>query len=700
MSTPEETFVEESLDLLVSLESALLELEEQPDDKESVDQAFRAMHTIKGSGAMFGFDKLSAFTHHLENAFDLVRNNELEISKDLINIALKAGDHIKNLLDEVDPSPGLEVDGEILIKQLHNLFPASEVLEDSKPQPQQNTIKQEQEGPQTTYRLRLTPSLDAMVLGMDPLVILREVSALGSCHINTLEAEVPSLKDLNPENCYFIWDLVLTTTQDKNAIEDVFIFIQDDWTITIEAIDQDSYWSGVQKVKPVGEILLERGDVSAEQIEEVLSQQKRTGEMLTEIANVSPEKIKTALQEQKVLRKANKKRKAKDASSNVKVPSEKLDILMDLVGELVIAHARLNRTSDNLVDTELTSVAEEIERLTTELRDNTLGLRMLPIGTTFARFRRLVRDLSNDLDKEIELVTEGAETELDKTVIDSLGDPMVHLIRNSLDHGIEKPDDREAAGKPRTGIVHLSAVHSESHVLIKIKDDGAGLDAEAIYQKAIERGIYSEDSRPTDQELYNLIFDAGFSTAKKVTSVSGRGVGMDVVRRSIETLRGKVTIDSERGIGSTITITLPLTLAIIEGLLVKVGEERYVIPLSLVEECIEIQQSKIQHQNENQLIEVRGELVPYLRLREWFSETGEVPDIEQIVITRIGETRFGFTVDEVIGQHQTVIKALGKLYESVKGMSGATILGDGAVALILDVPKLIESLENNDVFIH
>ncbi len=700
MNSPEDTFREEATELLTDLEAALLELEDRPDDAESVDRVFRAMHTIKGAGAMFGFDKLSAFTHHLENAFDQVRSGDLVVTKELITVVLGSSDHIRTLLDEVDPAPGLEVEGEALLQQLGNLLPTSTVEAAAEIQVNPKERKKSGKALDATHRIRFTPAVDALANGMDPLPILRELSALGPCHITTLTGEVPTITELDAESCQLAWDLILTTDQGRNAIDDAFIFVQDDWTISIEAIDQDGHWSDTLDEKPVGEILVERGDATPEQIEQALSHQKRTGEILSEEVKVPPEKVKAALAEQQGVRKAHKERKAKEGAANVKVPAEKLDTLMDLVGELVIAQARLNQSADTLLNAELTAVAEEVERLTTDLRDNTLGLRMLPIGTTFARFRRLVRDLSNELGKEIELVTEGAETELDKTVIDRLGDPLVHLIRNSIDHGIEQPEVRKAAGKPPTGTVHLSAVHSESQVVIKIRDDGAGLNAEAIRAKAIERGILTEESNPTSIELYNLVFDAGFSTAKTVTNVSGRGVGMDVVKRSIESLRGKVWIDSKPGKGSTVTVELPLTLAIIEGLLVQVGEERYVMPLSLVEECIELTTADAEPGRGNRLIEVRGELVPYLRLREWFAQAGKRPPIEQIVVTRIGDTRFGFTVDQVIGQHQTVIKALGKLYEGVKGLSGATILGDGTVALILDVPKLVLDPGDNTATLH
>jgi len=332
-----------------------------------------------------------------------------------------------------------------------------------------------------------------------------------------------------------------------------------------------------------------------------------------------------------------------------------------------------------------------MDRLAAELRDSTLSIRMVPIGTTFSRFNRLVRDLSADLGKEIDLQTEGAETELDKTVIERLGDPLIHLIRNSCDHGIESPEVREAAGKPRRGLVRLTAYHTGPNVFIEIHDDGAGLDANAIHSKAVERGLLAPEATPSHQDLFNLIFQPGFSTAKTLSNVSGRGVGMDVVKRSIDALRGSVEVQSTKGQGTTIRLRLPLTLAIIEGLMVTVGETRYVLPMSLVEECVELAREDVERSHGNNLATVRSELVPYLRLREWFSVPGEQPAIEQIVIVSVEGVRFGLVVDSVVGQHQTVIKTLGKMYRHTEGLSGATILGDGTVALIVDVSSLIKA---------
>jgi two-component system chemotaxis sensor kinase CheA len=342
-------------------------------------------------------------------------------------------------------------------------------------------------------------------------------------------------------------------------------------------------------------------------------------------------------------------------------------------------------------------IAEEVERLSAELRDVAMGIRMLPIGTTFAKFKRLVRDLSAELGKDISFITEGEETELDKTVIDKLSDPLVHLIRNSIDHGIESPEVRKGEGKAAQGTIHLSAEHSGAYVLISVRDDGAGLDTQAIRNKAIEKGLISAEATLSDKETFELILSPGFSTAKNVTSVSGRGVGMDVVRSSIESFGGTVEITSTKGKGSTITLKLPLTLAIIDGLRVNIAGECFVIPLGAVVECVDLTQTDITHAHGRHLIKVREEIIPYIYLREFFGTRGKRPDIEQVVISDLGGKRVGFVVDKVIGQHQTVIKNLGHLFKAIDGISGATILGDGSVALILDIHKLIHQVETSEL---
>ena len=360
---------------------------------------------------------------------------------------------------------------------------------------------------------------------------------------------------------------------------------------------------------------------------------------------------------------------------------------------MVTVQAHLSQVSLAANDPIFIAISEEVERLINELRDTALNIRMLPIGSTFSKFKRLVRDLSQGLSKEIELETFGAETELDKTVIEKLNDPLVHILRNSIDHGIETPDIRIAAGKPSTGIVCLGAVHSGDSVLITIKDDGAGLNRDAIRAKGIERGLLTATAEASDKEIFALIFAPGFSTASVVSNVSGRGVGMDVVKRGIQDLRGSIEVDSVQGKGTTIILKIPLTLAIIASLLVKIGDSHFVLPLATVEECVELTREDVKNAHGRNLAIVRGNLTPYISLREQFDIRGERPDIEQIVIVSVNGIRIGFVVDFVVGEHQTVIKPLGRLYQNIKGVSGATILGDGSVALILDPGVLTQCAE-------
>jgi two-component system chemotaxis sensor kinase CheA len=364
-----------------------------------------------------------------------------------------------------------------------------------------------------------------------------------------------------------------------------------------------------------------------------------------------------------------------------------------MVGELVTVQSRLSQLSARFNDLSLIQVAEEVERLTAELRDNTMSIRMLPIGATFSRFERLVRDLSTDLGKEITLITEGAETELDKTVIEKLNDPLIHLIRNSIDHGIEKPEVRTAFGKPAWGTVHLSAEHSGANVFIRIKDDGAGLDPDIIRAKAVEKGLIAPDAMLSEKEIFSLTLMPGFSTATTITNVSGRGVGMDVVKKSIDALQGSIEIVSKKGVGTTITLKLPLTMAIIDGLLVQIEDVLYIMPLAAIEECVELTREDVARAHGKHMASIRGEIVPYIRLREMFAHEGTSPDIEQIVTARIDGNRVGFVVDQVVGQHQTVIKSMSRMYRNIEHISGATILGDGNVALILDLGKLAQQAE-------
>jgi two-component system chemotaxis sensor kinase CheA len=687
-------FREEAAERLAELEATLLELEESPADVELIGRAFRAMHTIKGSGAMFGFDDIAAFTHQLETVFDNVRNGKLAITPALIGLSLRSKDVIRAMLDGAGATVAAErealVQGLKAFSSNDTAAPAA-AAPASAPLPAAPAEAPAPAGGQT-FRVRFRPPKDLLQDGTTPLPLLDELRGLGRCEVVGHRDAVPALAELEPEACYLWWDAILTTDKGEDAIRDVFIFVEGRGELRIEKIDDGA--SGEAAYKKLGEILLERRDLTALQLHEALAAQKNIGDMLVSRGALPPDAVQAAVVEQQVVREARQKREGarpSDEASSIRVPAEKLDLLVDLVGELVIAQARLGAIAVSREDTEISAVAEVLERLSASLRDSTLNIRMVPIGTTFSRFKRLVRDLSSELGKEIELVTDGAETELDKTVIDRLGDPLVHLIRNSCDHGIETAEERARAGKPVRSTVKLSAYQSGPSVVVEIKDDGKGLDSAAIRAKALQRGLIEADARLSETELFNLIFLPGFSTAKSVSNLSGRGVGLDVVKRSIDALRGSVELESKPGQGVTVRLKLPLTLAIIEGLLVAVGDARYVLPMSLVEECVELTAEDVENSHGNQLAAVRGELVPYVRLRDWFGVEGARPPIEQIAIAHAGGQRFGVVIDHVIGQHQTVIKTLGSVYRDVKGLSGATILGNGAVALIIDLPTVMQS---------
>lgn len=634
MDQYQQAFQEEARELLAELEAALLELDQNREDREVVGRAFRALHTIKGSGAMFGFDAIASFTHHLENAFDQLRNGRLAVTGDLIRLALAAGDQIKSMLDAAAGATAADPgrSEEILAAVEKLTGPAA--TGNSVPAPQATVAA---EGVPHEWRVHFRPAPDALLQGTNPLLLLAELRSLGDLQTKVDTAEVPLLSELDPERCYLGWDVVLKTTASRETIRDVFIFIEDEAELHIES--------------------------SAEAAPALRK---------SAAAAVSP-------------------KAAGPATNSIRVSADKLDQLVNLVGELVTVQARLNEASVRLNDTDLSEVAQAVERLTSELRENSMSVRMLPLRTTFERFRRLVHDLGAELGKEVDLEVEGADTELDKTVIDQLNDPLVHLIRNSMDHGLEPPAERLAAGKPARAVLHLSALHSGAHVLIRVQDDGRGLDAEAVRARAVEQHLIDPAARLTEPEIFSLILAPGFSTARQITDVSGRGVGMDVVRRSVEALHGSIELASVPGAGLTVTLRLPLTLAIIDGLLVRVGRAYFILPLANSLECVELTAQDVRLARGNHVANVRGEIIPYVRLSEYFRADTPRGEREQIMVVETEYGRYGFVVDEVLGDHQTVIKNLGKLYRHVQVVSGATILGDGTVALILDPDRLVQS---------
>ena len=696
-----ETFREEAEELLSGLEGILLELETKPGDPELLNAAFRAVHTIKGSAGMFGFEAIGRFAHDLENIMDRIRSGSLSMTKDFADLALSCRDHIRTLLaaDE-DPGPAIQERTGQLVEALRayaakgSRADGGESEAPSEGRADALTDNPDAGGEETVWRLSFKPGQGVFRSGTKVLRLLEELSELGDCACFPHTENIPELEKLDPEACLTSWDAIIASGKGPDAIKDVFIFIESESEIALEKIEEAAILQEREEPKKLGEILLDRGIVTRAAIDEALRSQRRLGEVLIEKKLVSKEQVESALVEQEHLKRVQE-RQVDTGAASIRVASEKLDQLVDLVGELVTLQARLSQTALGIQDPGLTGISEMFDRLISQLRDNTMSIRMLPIGSTFNKFRRVVRDLSLELGKDAELATEGAETELDKTVIEKLGDPLVHIIRNSLDHGIERPADRLAAGKPRSGTIRLSAMHSGAYVLIQVADDGAGLDRAAIKAKALERGIISLGADLPDQEIDQLIFAPGFSTAKTVTKVSGRGVGMDVVKREIDSLGGTVLLKSERGHGTTMTLKIPLTLAIIEGLLVKVADEFYVVPLSSVDGCIEIRSDEVVERDGKRIITYRGELLPFVPLRTWFDSPGEAPAISQIVIVNALDSRIGFVVDQVIGDYQTVVKPLGRLYRNVRGLSGATILGDGTVALILDVNRLSQAVKRD-----
>ncbi len=697
-------FIEEARDLISELENSLIELESESHNKELIDRIFRALHTIKGTSSMFGYNAITSLTHEAETMYDMVRNGNLRVTSGLINLTLMVIDGIKMLLESNEKN--VEIEKTTLDKILLSIkvFISQNALQQVIDTEKKNfTLKtshhyeesSESKEKEITYRIRFKPNRDIFYKGINPLSLLKEVREMGKCIVIAHTDSIPEIDTIDPEACYTYWDIILTTTKEINAIKDVFIFVEGDCELTIDIISED-YEHDEVAYKRLGEILIDRGDITAEDLEKVIGKRKRIGEMLIEEGIVESTKVASAIAEQLEAKEVLQRKQKMELLSSIRIPSERLDRFVNLVGELVTVQARLSQASAMRNDPELLIIAEEIARLTEELRDSTMSIRLLPISTIFSKFRRLVRDLSRELGKEVKLLTEGGETELDKTIIERLNDPLVHLIRNCIDHGIEPPKLRKHLGKPQQGVIRLSALHVGHEVLIQIIDDGAGLDVEAIRLNAIEKGLISRNEQLSEKDIFSLVFMPGFSTAKNVTDISGRGVGLDIVKKVVESLRGSLGIYSQKGIGTTITIKLPLTLLIIEGLLIKIGEENFVIPLNYVEECIELTKNVIALAHGRNIIKVRDEIVPYIRLREMFFISGNAPEIEQIVITRVEDNKVGFVVDSVIGEHRTVIKSLGSFYKDIKGISGATILGDGKVALILDCNELSKIADMNE----
>ena len=689
-----EGFRVEADGILESLESYLLQLEQDPSNSECIDAVFRSMHTLKGSGGMFGFQEVAAYTHQLENVFEEVRAGKRRATPELVGLALESCDHVRKLIDECgELSPATsQRDAELLgrLRVLLGHSPAPQAVPSLQSEPCDAAQHAAPADGRRTWLLRLRPAPELFARGGNPTPAFADALALGEGECLVQAGTLPALDSGLAENCYLLFDLLLTTDATRGALAEVFVFIAEGEELEMHDLDQLA-GASLGHLRP---LLVERlrsgGALTPEQlVVDLPGVQSGAVETSMDLDSLPAAASVTQPQGEPQSSTASASR---DADNQVRVPVAKLDRLVDLVGELVIAQSRLRQLAFREPGTELESIAEEMERLTSELRESAMDVRMMPIGTTFARFRRLVRDLGSKLNKDVDLVIEGGDTELDKTVLQQLGDPLVHLVRNSMDHGIETPEDRIAAGKPARATLRISAEHADASVRIEISDDGRGVPRAKVLARAIERGLLPAGSEPSDAEIVQLLFQPGFSTAENVSDVSGRGVGMDAVRRAIQDLRGRLSMHSVEGEGTVVRIDLPLTLAIIEGLMVQVQEDSYILPLDAVEECVELTSDTRREHANGRIVKVRDELIPYLRMREVFQQAGDLPLVEQVVIASVDGERIGIAVDHVIGQHQTVLRSLGQLYQGVPGICGGTILGDGNVALVLDLAGIRRAL--------
>ena len=702
-------FSVEAREQLEAMEAGLMQLEQGDRDPETINAVFRAAHTIKGGAGVVEIHSVEKFTHVLENVLDRLRNGEIEVSGDMISALLAGCDHIGALLGVVqaggmEPDDELKQAGDAITEQLLPFLGGKAAATTGSKLAESEggaVLRSDRDSPTNDcWHISVRFGHDVLKNGMDPLAFLRYLLNLGEiAHMTTLTDALPDEADMNPELCYLGFEISFRSHATKEAIEKVFDFCRDDCDLHIlppnsKVVDFLQLIEGLpEETMRLGEILVKSGALTQEELDDGLRAQSgakvgadeaaaapQLGDILIQQSSVQPELVAAAAAKQKTV----SEKKAAEASL-IRVHADKLDQLIDLVGELVIAGASANllaRKSGEGILVEATSV---LTRLVESIRDSALQLRMVQIGETFNRFHRVARDVSKELGKDIELVINGAETELDKSVVEKIGDPLMHLVRNAMDHGIEPAAVRAAKGKPVKGRVELNAFHDSGSIVIEVVDDGGGLNKDRIEAKALEKGLIQPGQQLSDQEIVSLIFEAGFSTVEKVTNLSGRGVGMDVVRKNITALRGSVDVQTEIDAGSRFTIRLPLTLAIIDGFLTGVGRASYVIPLDMVVECIELANASV----DRDYLNLRGEVLPFVRLRELFEVPGNRPPRENVVVVQYAGQKAGIVVDQLLGEFQTVIKPLGTLFRNMRGIGGSTILGSGEVALILDVQALV-----------
>jgi len=715
-----DVFVTEARDLVQDVEEGILRLEDAPAGSETVNALFRAVHTLKGSSGLFGLDHMVQFTHVIETLLDLVRQGELAVTPGLVSALLPCGDHILNLVEAVahgraEATPDELSTGAELLSRLEPFLPggagaAPPEASTGTSTPAAESDEQPPAEQENSWHLSLRFGPDSLRNGMDPLAFLRYLSTVGTVvDLEVVTDTLPPLEEMDPETCYLAFEVEYVSSVPKADIESIFEFVREDSDIRIApgAEQIESYVRLIGTLPEsdrIGDILIRSGAATEREIADAMQLQKERsrganamvplGEILVEQDVVPRQVVEAALRKQ---RKSGESRAQQDTQT-LRVDAARLDRLIDLVGELVIAQASAGVVclTDNAERTGVAEAQSEVMRLVEEVRDSALSLRMVPIGTTFRRFERVVRDVSVELGKEVGLVVTGGDAEVDKALVERIGDPLVHLVRNSLDHGIEAPAERLRRGKPARGALRLNAFHDAGSIVIEVADDGKGLDRDRILERAVERGLVDAGAALTDSEIYELIFEPGFSTAAAVSNLSGRGVGMDVVRKNVTALRGTIEVETAMGVGTTMRIRLPLTLAIIEGFLVGVGSRYFIIPLDRVTECVELPDGAVGRD----VMHLRGEVLPFIRLRTMFDIDGQPARRQSVVVVEQSGQRTGLVVDALMGEFQTVIKPLGPLFARAKYISGATILGTGEVALILDVGPLVAGQTERERALH
>ncbi|TYZ23504.1 chemotaxis protein CheA [Selenomonas ruminis] len=677
-----EMFLDESHEHLQSLNEGLLSLEENSEDVSVVNDIFRNAHTLKGMSATMGYNKIAELTHEMEDVLDLIRKEQLKLDEDIIDTLFKCLDSLEQMINSVADGESEDVvDVSDLVAKLSAISKGEPAPAAAAPAAAEkpaeaaatgialsdvdrDVLRQAKEGGLLGIHVQVTLSETCLLKSARSYMVMNALDELGD-----VIKSVPPAEALEQEKFDHSFDVLVVTASDTKAVEEALSSISEIDKLVVELVDPDA----PAAAKPAAE-------------------EKKAAPAPAAAPAAAKPAAKPAAAAKKAPAKPAAPKKAHQSQS-VRVDIDKLDTLMNLMGELVINKVRLEQIGQTHRLAELTETLEQMDRVTTDLQNIVMKVRMVPVSAVFNRFPRMVRDVSKELNKEINLTIEGEETELDRTVIDEIGDPIMHLLRNSLDHGVEHPDEREAKGKPRTGEVGLIARHEGNNVVIMVTDDGAGIPAEKIRKKAVEKGMITQEEadKLDDADAVRLIFLPGFSTAEQITDISGRGVGMDVVRSKIESLSGHVDVETKVDEGSVFKIKLPLTLAIIQAMLVKVQEEMYAIPLGSIDSTINIQPEDIKTVRNKEVIVLRGEIIPIIRMEE----TLQVPHVKDsdeifVVVVHAGEAKAGIVVDNLIGQQEIVIKTLGNLFAGLKMFSGATVLGDGRVALILDVATMMQ----------